>query len=154
MEAIMRIAACAVLVGLLLGSAALATEDIETRAKRLEGRLMSPCCMSNTVAVHESVASTRMRAEIRTMLAEGRNEQEILDFYVERHGEQILAMPRAKGFSLTAYLFPLVFFVAAGAGLAVVFRRWRKTDRPEEPAAPAPTGPYAERLQRELENFD
>jgi cytochrome c-type biogenesis protein CcmH len=149
-------AICAVLVGLLLGPAALATEDIEARAKKLEGMLMSPCCMSNTVAVHESGASDRMRGEIRTLLAEGRTEQEILDLYVERHGEQILAMPKAEGFSLTAYLFPLIFFVAAGAGLVVVFRRWRKTDRREEPAAaaPVPAGPYAERLQRELENFD
>jgi cytochrome c-type biogenesis protein CcmH len=152
----MRIATCAVLVGLLLGSAALATEEIETRAKKLEGLLMSPCCMSNTVAVHESGASDRMRSEIRAMLAEGRSEREILDYYVEQHGEQILAMPRAEGLSLAAYLFPLVFFAAAGAGLVVVFRRWNKTERLEEPVAtaPVPAGPYAEQLQRELEDFD
>jgi cytochrome c-type biogenesis protein CcmH len=152
----MRVTAFAALCVLLLSIAPAMAADIEADAKKIEGKLMSPCCMTNTVAVHESGASYKIRREIREMLAAGRTEAEILDFYVEEHGAQILAIPQAKGFSLAPYLFPVVFLLLAGGGLAVAFRKWRKSDRDVAPAEepPAPTGPYAERLKRELERLD
>jgi cytochrome c-type biogenesis protein CcmH len=152
----MRVTVIATFCVVLLSITSAAATDIEAEAEKIEGKLMSPCCMTNTVAVHESGASYEMRREIREMLAEGRTEAEILDFYVEKHGPQILAIPEAKGFSLAPYLFPLVFLLLAGGGLAVAFRKWRRTDRDVEPTTvpPAPTGPYAERLKRELERLD
>ena len=57
---------------LLLALAALpavAQEPLEETALRLETKLMSPCCMSGTVADHGSGIAIQMRREIRTMLA-------------------------------------------------------------------------------------
>jgi cytochrome c-type biogenesis protein CcmH len=141
---------------MLIGIAPTAATELETEAKQIENLLMSPCCMTNTVAVHESGVSHQMRRDIREMLAAGRTKEQILDFYVERHGPQILAMPEAKGFSMTAYLFPLVFILVACVALAVALRRWRMTDRDTPPPAehPAPAGPYAERLKRDMERLD
>jgi cytochrome c-type biogenesis protein CcmH len=152
----MRVWARTVSCAVLLVAASAAAADLEAEAKRIEEKLMAPCCMTNTVAVHESGVSYEMRRQIREMLAAGRSEAEILDFYVEEHGPQILAIPEARGFSLTAYLFPVVFLVLAGVGLAIALRRWRASDREGEPAAgtPAPSGPYAERLKRELDRLD
>lgn len=152
----MRVWALVVSWAVLLIVAPCAAADLESEAKRIEGKLMAPCCMTNTVAVHESGVSYQMRHEIREMLAAGRSEAEILDHYVAEHGPQILAIPEARGFSLAAYLFPLAFLVLAGAALAFALRRWRASDREvaRRETPPAPEGPYAERLKRELERFD
>lgn len=135
---------------------AAAGADIEERAKKLENMLMAPCCMTNTVAVHESGISHQMRSEIREMLAAGKNEREILDFYVARYGDQVLAMPEAKGFGLTPYLFPTLFVVIGSAFLILVFRQWHRKPAPEPAPAEqvAVAGPWAERLRKELKKLD
>jgi cytochrome c-type biogenesis protein CcmH/NrfF len=147
---------CTFCAGLLLVGVSAAAENLEAEARELEAKLMSPCCMTNTVAVHESGASAEMRREIREMLAAGQSEREILDHYVERYGPQILAMPEARGFSLVPYLFPLVFVILAGGALAVAVRRWRAAVPTEVPPTepPLPSGSYAERLKQELEKLE
>jgi cytochrome c-type biogenesis protein CcmH len=151
-----RPVAAACLLLLALAAAIAAPPDLESAAKAIERKLMAPCCMTNTVDVHESPVAHQMRREIREMLAEGRSEAEILDVYVERYGTQVLAVPRARGFSLMTYLFPLVFVVLVGIGLFFMLRRWRASESEDETeeVPPEPTGPYAERLKRELERFD
>ena len=47
---------------------------------------MSPCCMANTVAVHESPASHRMRLEIRQMLGQGMSDFDAAVLGVHIHG--------------------------------------------------------------------
>ncbi len=152
----MRSTARLVLPALLLSLVPVGATDLETEAKNIESMLMSPCCMTNTVAVHESGMSHQMRAEIREMLAAGRTEREIIDHYVGVHGPQILAMPAAEGFSLTPYLFPFLALLLACVALGLAMRRWRKADRVSTPSVtpPLPSGPYADRLQRELDRLD
>ena len=120
------------LAAVVCGALLLATlpangEDLEQRAKKLEGKLMAPCCMANTLAEHESGPSTQMRREIRTMLAEGRSEREILDHYLEQYGAQILSAPEARGFGLTAYLVPFVLLVGGSVLMFFALRRWAAT---------------------------
>jgi cytochrome c-type biogenesis protein CcmH len=144
-------------LGLLPLAAAIAADgDPEVVARRIEARLMAPCCMTNTVAVHESGTALAMRAEIRELLAAGRSEREVLDHFVARYGPQILALPEARGIALAPYLAPFALMLLATAGLALAFRRWRRADRaaPHQ-AVPTPIpGPWAERLQNELDQLD
>jgi cytochrome c-type biogenesis protein CcmH len=122
----MRVTAIAAFCAVLLSVVPALAIDIEAEAEKIEGKLMSPCCMTNTVAVHESGASYEIRREIRAMLADGRTEAEIIDFYIAKHGPQILAIPEAKGFSLATYLFP---GFASGAGSTATSRRRRSLRR-------------------------
>ncbi len=137
-----------------LGSAGLpAMADVEASAQAIEGKLMAPCCMANPVSEHFSPAADRMRTEIRTMLTQGKSEGEILDFFVDRHGLQILAMPPARGFNLLAYLIPFLVAIAGVGLLFVAMRRWRRAAGPlpirtDADADIAPDD--RERLRREL----
>ena len=89
------------------------------------------------------------------MLTGGASEREVLDHYVEQYGQQILAIPDAKGFNLTAYALPLLFLLFGAAGVAVMLRHWRSGAPAAEPASAAPVDPeYRERLQRELRDLD
>ena len=132
--------------------------DGEALARKIEGKLMAPCCGANTVDIHESSAAVAMRREIRELLAAGKTEAEILAFFVERHGTPILAAPPPSGFNLVPYLLPGVIFLA-GAGLVFVLtRRWKRATAAQ---AERPSGTVAEiepeylaRLERQLQQFD
>jgi len=141
-------------VGFLCLGSVLAA-GLEDQAREIEGMLMAPCCGATTLATHDSPAAYRMRVEIRQMLTAGRSRQEILDLYVERYGEAILAAPPARGFNLVAYLAP-------GAGLlvlGVILLFWiRRVARRAPAAGPVddrrePDPLHVQRLEREIREF-
>ena len=63
--------------------------DLEATAEKIEAKLMAPCCGANPLSDHFSGPAEEMKIEIRAMLADGRSEKEILDFYVAKLGEKI-----------------------------------------------------------------
>lgn len=144
--------ACLTLAG------AWAQSDLETRAKRLEGKIMAPCCMANPVSDHFSGAADDIRREIRVLLREGKTDREILDFFVQKHGEQILALPRAEGFNLAAYLLPGAALLSGALGLFLVLRKWQRKaaaagpgDEPLDEAGSSAVDPeMLARIEREV----
>ena len=93
---------------------------------RIEGKLMAPCCYSQTIDVHDSEIAQQMRGEVTAMVLAGESEHEVLDYYKTEYGESILAVPDgATGtlvFSLPAYA--TVFAVLALlCGMVITVRR-------------------------------
>lgn len=87
------------------------------------------------------------------MLRQGRTDQAILDSYVREYGEQILAMPKAEGFNLAAYLLPGAALVLGIMSLIVVLCVWQArtgdaTRNGEDPARPTAMTPDPEMLRR------
>ena len=68
------------------------------------------------------------------MLAAGRSEPEILNAYVARYGERILASPPARGFNRLAYILPWAFLVFGSIALLLILRAWKPKS-----AVPAPS---------------
>lgn len=133
----------------------------ETTAKRLEGKLIAPCCFSQTVADHYSDVAAQIKRQIRQLLAQGQTEDQILDAYVQVYGERILAEPRARGFNLLAYLTPPLALIAGISGMFFMFTRWRRTGLTPSTFRQEATSPRDEtaqrfraRLQDELSRFD
>ena len=124
-------------------------------ARRLEGMLIAPCCFVNTVAEHRSPLSDKVREEVRTLVASGATETEILDAFVAKYGERILAAPKPQGFNLLAWVLPAVVFAV---GLVVVaFTLYRRRPRPPEPSVTRPEPPpeaLKARFEAELSRFD
>jgi cytochrome c-type biogenesis protein CcmH len=126
------------LVLLLLALQPLTAE--ENAVKRIQDRFLAPCCWQQSVAVHNSDIAKQMRAEIASMVADGKNEEQIVDVYVARYGERILREPRgARRWWLT--LVPLVSIALATAGLVLFLRRQQKPPVPEPDAADLPPLP-------------
>ena len=100
------------------------SQDLEEQARIIGGKLMAPCCWAEPVSQHLSPVAEEMRGQIREMLAAGRSEQEILDFYVARYF--ILRRLRLRG-------------NAAGPS-------------PQKPVAGP--NPYSERIEKELRDID
>ena len=95
-----------------------ADEELEREAQAIDKMIMCPVCPAETIDQAQVEISFQMRAVIREMLAGGKTRGDILDYFVDRYGEDILAAPPKSGVNLVAWILPVVGVVA---GLAVLF---------------------------------
>ncbi len=104
----------------------------------LAGELMSPFCPGRTVASCPSPQATEMIQWIAMQEAAGVTREEVIAILVERHGEEILGAPPAKGITLWAYVFPVLGFAVFGA---IAFRVLRRIVAPAAPASSVSAAP-------------
>jgi len=123
----------------------------------IEKQVMCPVC-GTLLQLAESPQAQREKAFIRRLIAEGKSEDEIKDALVAEYGNEVLALPQGSGFSLSAYVVPIVAFLVAAVTLAVGVLRWRRAGGGSGgggPVAPAgPKGDDAERLDADLARYD
>lgn len=101
------------------------------RLQRLENALLAPCCYQEVVATHASEVAKQMRAELAELVAAGRSDREILDYYKRRYGARVLAEPEGAQWWVMNVV-PIVM-LAGGAGLvAHLVRKWRRAPAARE----------------------
>lgn len=134
------------------------TAAAEQRASliEIEKQVMCPVC-GTLLQLAESPQAQREKAFIRRLIAEGKTEGQIKDALVAEYGNEVLALPQGSGFSLSAYVVPIVAFIVAAIALALGVMRWRhagggKGD--ESAAVSGPRGEDAERLDADLARYD
>ena len=85
----------------------------------------------------------------------GESDDEIRAYLISRYGEEYLLTPQATGASSVVWILPVMVIVAAIAGLAVAFRRWRATPSgPELTDADRRLVDAARRVERTHTNGD
>jgi len=126
----------------------------ESQAQGIDRMIMCPVCPAETIDQAQVEISFQMRAVVREMLADGKQRDEILDFFVERYGKDILAAPPKTGANLVAWLAPVGGF---GAGLVAVFLIIRSMSRQRpalvtaQPVQDAGLIPYLQLVDRHLD---
>jgi cytochrome c-type biogenesis protein CcmH len=146
-----------VLAAVALTAGVVAGQSEPDPARKIEGKLMAPCCWSSPVSQHQSEAATRIKAGIREQLAAGKTEQQILDFYVAEYGERILASPRPSGFNLLAWVLPALFPIAGAAVIWLFVRRSlssRAAASLAEETPPVVDSTIQARIEAEVRNLD
>jgi cytochrome c-type biogenesis protein CcmH len=123
---------------------------------RVAKQLYCPVCPNTPLDVCETKACEDWRAQIRDQLAEGWTDQQVIDYFVARYGERVLAEPQRKGFTSLVWFLPLI---AVLIGLGVVYeilRNWRKQQPVLAAAGQASNIPEAvrQRIERELQEMD
>jgi cytochrome c-type biogenesis protein CcmH/NrfF len=98
------------------------TPQQQQRARKLEQRLVAPCCWSEQVATHRSGIALQMKAEIARLVSEGKPDREIVDLYTQRYGMRILMEPEGARWWWTNVV-PLVALALGLALTVVVIRR-------------------------------
>lgn len=123
----------------------------------IEKQVMCPVC-GTLLQLAESPQAQRERAFIDRLIDEGRSEEEIKDALVAEYGDQVLALPPDSGFSLSAYLVPIVAFLVAAAALATGILRWRRRGSDggggTSGEGSGPSDEDAERLDADLARYD
>jgi cytochrome c-type biogenesis protein CcmH len=121
----------------------------------LEKQVMCPVC-GTLLQLAESPQAQRERAFIERQIEEGKSEEQIKDALVAEYGDEVLALPPDSGFSLSAYVVPIVAFLIAALALSLGVWRWRRAGSPKDDDAPraGPSGDDAERLDADLARYD
>jgi cytochrome c-type biogenesis protein CcmH len=133
------------------GLAQISDDQVNAIAKQM----YCPVCENTPLDVCPTQACTEWRELIREMLAQGKNEAEIKQYFVDRFGDRVLAAPPARGLNWLAYIIPPAIILAGVFLLFSAFRAWKQA----APVAPAPPAPppgappaddYVRRLEEEL----
>jgi cytochrome c-type biogenesis protein CcmH len=93
-----------------------------------------------------------MLAEMGRLVDEGKSDDYVVEYYVDKYGSTVLSAPPASGFNLTAWIMP---FVALGVGLIIAIycvRRFRAKWAAEQ-APTADLAPYQDKVEEELKKF-
>ena len=105
--------------------------------------------------IAEAPQADRERAYIRRLIKRGKTKSQIKQALVEQLGPRVLGLPSASGFSLAAYLVPLIGTVVAIAAIFAAAGHWRRNADQHEPRGPQPiTVADRKRLEADLRDFD
>ena len=120
---------------------------------RIAKQLYCPVCESTPLDVCPTEACRQWRELIRTMLADGKSEAQIKQYFVDHYGARVLAEPPNRWAS---YLVPAVAILLGVLLLARGFQMWMKpsptaNEGPEHAQSDSPPAdPYVARLEEEL----
>jgi cytochrome c-type biogenesis protein CcmH len=118
-------------------------------------QLYCPVCENTPLDVCPTDACRDWRELIRTMLADGKTEDEILQHFVDQYGDRVLATPPlTTNFNWIIYLLPPAIILA---GAIVLFRALKAWTKPKAASAvvsegrtEVPSDDYVARLEEEL----
>ena len=99
--------------------------------------------------------SNQMRAELASLIQEGKGHDEIIQWFVTKYGSQeILGAPLDQGFNRLAWFVP--YFVGAGGAVAVGFAavKWTHKAAESKPDPVATDSALDERIDDELRDLD
>jgi cytochrome c-type biogenesis protein CcmH len=124
----------------------------DDEVNRIAKQLYCPVCESTPLDVCPTEACRQWRDLIRTMLAEGKSEEEIKQYFVTQYGARVLAEPPNR---LVTYLVPAVAILLGALLLFRGFQMWMKPSRvsadvEEEQELKPAQDPYIARLEEEL----
>jgi cytochrome c-type biogenesis protein CcmH len=126
-------------------------------ASAIEGRLMAPCCWTQTIDIHDSPISLSMRHEIRRRLLNGESPEVIQASFVERYGSKIMAVQEGSQLK-NVFIALSVVMGGAGVAAAMMIGRWRKQaagkDGPKKDALEPARDQWDEKLDAELKDLD
>jgi cytochrome c-type biogenesis protein CcmH len=122
------------------------------KVREIEDSLIAPCCWSQPVSQHYSEVAEQIRKEVEAMVASGKSRDEILNYYVAKYGERILATPRPRGFNSLVYILPWAALIVGAWVLAMLLKRLRRPGPAAEPSA-LPDARYESVLEKEIERL-
>ncbi|MCC7007364.1 MAG: cytochrome c biogenesis protein CcsA [Acidobacteria bacterium] len=119
---------------------------------------MCGTCGRRRIAECTCSEADRMRGELAGQVAEGKNRDAVIAWFVNRYGSQeVLAEPIDKGFNRLAWLLPYAIGAAGIVLVGAIAFRWTRRHEPESEAAAAGVAPrkdLEDRLDDELRELD
>ncbi|RME80849.1 MAG: cytochrome c-type biogenesis protein CcmH [Caldilineae bacterium] len=122
-------------------------------AKELQKELWCPICQGIRLDVCEQKVCEQMREMIDQRLAEGYTKEQVKAEFIELYGPVVLGEPPRQGFTLLAWVIPVLLVIGGLAAAVVLTRRW--TRQTVSVAAPStadviPEDEYLKRVEEEL----
>ncbi len=121
----------------------------EERARTLSRDLRCQVCQNQSIDDSDAPLAADLRRLVRERIVAGDGDGQIVDFLVQRYGDNVLLRPPMKPATWPLWFGPLVAFLLATLGVLVYLRR-----RASAIAPPQALAPEEERRLHELVNED
>ncbi len=96
------------------------------RYRTLVEELRCPKCQNQNIADSNAPIAMDLRREIFRMLEEGKSNEQIVDYLVDRYGDFVRYKPPVNAKTLLLWYGPIALLVLGFAVLAVILRRRRR----------------------------
>jgi cytochrome c-type biogenesis protein CcmH len=114
-------------------SATFAQEPDYDRINEIAKDLNCPTCAGLNLADCNTLTCAQWRDQISDLVKQGYSDEDVLKYFSNRYGSQVLQEPPKSGMTLFLWILPVLVLLAGGVWLIMALRRW---SRPE----PAMTG--------------
>jgi cytochrome c-type biogenesis protein CcmH len=116
--------ACATNITFAKDAAPLADDPVtEQRLIAISEEMRCLVCQNESLAGSRSDLANDLRREIRVLINEGKTDEQIRNFMVERYGDFVLYRPPVKPITWLLWIGPFVILLAGIIGLMVYLRR-------------------------------
>ncbi|MFP3516629.1 cytochrome c-type biogenesis protein [Pseudomonas sp. SIMBA_077] len=109
-----------------------ANDAERARFRELTQELRCPKCQNQDLADSNAPIATDLRREIYRMLGEGKDNQQIIDFMVDRYGDFVRYKPALTGKTAVLWFGPLALLLGGVVVIGVIVGRRRRTARAED----------------------
>tara|TARA_B100001245_G_C22794337_1_gene383059 strand:+ start:417 stop:866 length:450 start_codon:yes stop_codon:yes gene_type:complete len=120
----------------------LPTNTPEDLAYNINKSLICPVCPGETIDQSQVQLAKQMRQIVIDKVNAGWDKDQILQFFVDRYGKDVLAEPPKKGFSLILWIVPPALIILSGIGLVLILQHITKSDA-------IPTKPNMKNISKE-----
>ena len=108
-----------------LGIAFQQRQSLDQRVNSVAAQVKCPICQGESIADSSTTIAQQMRMVAREQLQSGRSEQEVLQYFRDHYGNQIVLTPSWNGFALLAWLVPFALVLGGIFFLVRILREWR-----------------------------
>lgn len=105
---------------------------LEKRMVGLAEKLRCLVCQNESLASSHAELAEDLRREVREQMAQGKSDQEIIDYLVARYGDFVLYDPPMKRYTLLLWFGPFALLLIGAGVLVFQLRKRRKTVQESE----------------------
>ena len=103
------------------------TDQERQRYMQFLDELRCPKCKNNNLAGTNSKIAVDLRRQLKTMIKDGQEDKEIIDYMVTRYGDFVLYRPRLNNKTAALWFGPMVLFGVGAVLVGLIVLRRRKT---------------------------
>lgn len=108
---------------------------LELRVQRLANELRCLVCQNQTIADSNAELAVDLRNQVREQLRQGKSEEEILSYMVQRYGDFVRYRPPVKIQTLVLWIGPFLLLAGGVFALLRYLRRRQPSESDELPQA-------------------
>lgn len=115
-----------VVVAIVIGAGSAPRTGVsDERLFAISARLKCLQCVGESVAASQAPLAVQFREQIRDQMRAGDTDDEILNYFAARYGDEVLLTPPSSGLGALVWVLPVVVVAGASLLLGFAFRRRR-----------------------------
>lgn len=99
-------------------------KTLDQRVQEVASQLKCPVCQGESVADSTAAIAEQMRGVIREQLQAGKSEQEVIQYFQSRYGDQITWTPQWRGLELLTWIVPIALVISGVVLLYFILKSW------------------------------